>query len=231
MLQLIDKMKKLVIINCKAYKEAVGINAVKLAKICDKLTGKDVEIMMAVQPADVHISKKIKIKVLAQHIDAVSYGQFTGQILPENVRENGAYGTLLNHSEKKISFDVLKKSVEICKNVGLKTIVCASTSTEALIISKLKPDFIAIEPLELIGGQLSVSQAKPEVITKTTKKIKNIPIICGAGIHSSSDVKKAFKLGAKGILVSSFVCNAKNQEKALRELLKRFIQHEQSEDN
>ena len=34
------------------------------------------------------------------------------------------------------------------------------------------------------------------------------------------DVKKALKLGAKGVLVSSAVAKAKNPEKALRELVK-----------
>ncbi len=211
-------MKKLVIINCKAYKESVGENAFKLAKICERF--RDADIMLAVQPGDIHISKQTKIKILAQHVDAVSYGAFTGHVLPENVKENGAWGTLLNHSERKLSFSELKKCIGLCKKIGLKTVVCASTPTEALIVSKLKPDFIAVEIPELIGGKISISQAKPEVITQITSKIKNIPILCGAGIHSKDDVKKALKLGAKGILISSFVCKAKSQEKALRELLK-----------
>lgn len=212
-------MKKLVIINCKAYKEAVGVNALKLARICEKFNKKDVEIMLAVQASDILISKSTNVKILAQHVDGVNYGAFTGHILPENVKENGAYGTLLNHSEKKLSFSELKKSVELCRKINLKTVVCVATSTDALIVSKLSPDFIAVEPPELISGKLSVSKAKPEIITETTKKIKNIPIICGAGIHNKEDVKNAFKLGARGILVSSFVCKARNQEKALRELL------------
>ncbi len=214
-------MKKLVIINFKAFKNSTGKNAVKLAKVCEKVSKQTkTEIIIAVQPADIYqVSKSVKIKVLAQNIDPVSYGQFTGHVLPENVKENGAIGTLLNHSEKKLDFKTLKRSVQVVKKINFLTVVCASTSQESKKIALLNPDFIAIEPPELIGSNVSVSQAEPELITNTIKSVNNVPVLCGAGIKTKEDVKIAIKLGAKGVLVAHGVTNAKNPEKALRDLI------------
>jgi len=214
-------MKKLVIVNFKAFQNSTGQNAVKLARICEKVCEKTkTNILIAVQTADIYqVSKSVKIKVLAQHIDPINYGQFTGHILPENVKENGAIGALINHSEKKLRFNDLKKTIKKAKELDLLTIVCAATPEEAKKIASLKPDFIAIEPPELIGSNISVSQAKPEIITRTTKMIKNIPILCGAGIKTKEDVRIAVRLGAKGILVAHAITNATNPEKALKELV------------
>lgn len=215
-------MKRLVIVNFKAFKSSTGKNAINLARICEKISKQTkAQIIVAVQPADIYQVSKIT-KTIAQHIDPINYGQFTGHILPENVKENGAIGTLLNHSEKKLDFNHLKKSIKKAKELNLLTIVCAATPQEAKNISSLKPDFIAIEPPELIGSNVSVSQAKPEVITKTTRLVTNVPILCGAGIKTKEDVQIAIKLGAKGVLVAHGITSSKNPEKTLKELIDGF---------
>ena len=213
-------MKPLYVINFKTYKQATGKNALKLAKICDKVSKqKNEKIIICLQPADICISEKISIPVFAQHIDPVEQGQTTGYVLAEDVKSEGAKGTLLNHSEHKLAFGKLKKAVEICRKNKMKIIICAATPAEAKKVSALKPDYIAIEPSELIGGKISVSEAKPEVITRTVKAVPKIPVLCGAGIHKKEDVEKAIELGAKGILVASGVVKAKEPEKALKELI------------
>ncbi|MBW3022832.1 triose-phosphate isomerase [Candidatus Woesearchaeota archaeon] len=210
----------LYIINFKTYKEASGKNAVKLAKLCKKVASKKkASVLVAVQPADISDVAETGAKVIAQHVDAVEPGRYTGFVVPKDVKKQGAVGTLLNHSEHKLKFDVLKKTIKICRQNKLIVVACASTPAEAEKISKLKPDYIAIEPPSLIAGKVSVSKAKPEVITKTVRRIKKIPVLCGAGIHTREDVKIAFKLGAKGILVASGVVKAKNKEKELKELI------------
>lgn len=215
----------LAVINFKTYKEASGNNAVKLAKICEEISKKTkIGIMVAVQAADIYrVAKSVSIKVLAQHADAIGAGQFTGHIFTGNIRENGAFGTLLNHSERQLSLDALEKSVNSAKSAGLLAVVCASTPEIAQKASLFSPDFIAIEPPELIGGNISVSTAKPEIITNTIKKIKsNVPVLCGAGIKTREDVRKAYELGVKGILVASGVVLAKNQREALLSLVNGF---------
>ncbi|MEK6858219.1 MAG: triose-phosphate isomerase, partial [Nanoarchaeota archaeon] len=209
------------IVNFKSYPNATGRNALTLAKICDKVSqATNTQIIICVQTADIPlIAKSVKIPVFAQNVDPYEAGAHTGWVLAENLKEHGAQGTLLNHSEHKLSIDVLKKCLLRAKAAHLLTIVCAETSEEARLVASLKPDAIAIEPPELIGSDISVSSAKPELIEQSVRAVSFVPILCGAGIHTKDDVSKAIKLGAKGILVSSGVVNSPNPEKALKELV------------
>ncbi|VVB81890.1 Triosephosphate isomerase [uncultured archaeon] len=205
----------LTIVNFKAYKSSTGEKAIKLAKICSKFKN----VAVAVQTADIFATACTKTPVLAQHVDAIEYGAKTGWILPESCQQMGAIGSLVNHSEHKLTLPEIKKTIERLRKLKMISVACASTPEMAMKIAKFKPDVIAIEPPELIGGNISVSEAEPEVITRTTHKIKNIPILCGAGVHTRKDVEHALKLGAKGILVAHAVTNAKNPAKALKELI------------
>lgn len=211
----------IVIVNFKAYKEATGKNAVKLAKALAKV-GRG-NLAVAVQAADIHaVAKAVKIPVLAQHIDPVAFGKKTGSVLAEAVKEAGAVGTLLNHSEKRIDLNTLKESIERAKKAKLTVVACANTPRMAIMIAGLKPHLIAIEPPELIGGKISVSSAKPEIITETTSNIKKIPVLCGAGVNSADDVRIALKLRAKGVLVASGIVKAKKPAQELKAMLKGF---------
>jgi len=60
------------------------------------------------------------------------------------------------------------------------------------------------------------------VIKKIVKMCPKVPILVGAGIHSAEDVKVSLKLGAKGILISSYIVKSKNPEEKLMELAKCF---------
>ena len=214
----------LVIVNFKTYPECTGKKALELAKVCGKVASETkAEILIAVQAADIRmIANEVNIKVLAQHIDPYEQGTRTGWISPESVKEAGAVGTLLNHSERAIDAARIISSIKKCRELGLTTIVCADVPDRAEAIAYDNPDFIAIEPPELIAGNVSVSKAKPEVITESVKKvesIRKIPVLCGAGVKDKEDVKKALKLGASGILVASGIVKAKNPEEALRDLV------------
>ena len=141
-------------------------------------------------------------------------------LLPEAIKKDKAIGSFLNHSEHKLKFDVLVKSIKRCKEVKLKTAVFAKDLKQAKKIEKLKPDFLIYEPPELVGGKVSVSNAKPGVISKIKKNLK-CKFLVGAGIKNNEDVKTAIKLGASGIAVSSGVVNARDPEGKLRGLLER----------
>jgi triosephosphate isomerase len=209
----------LIVVNCKAYENCIGDKAIRIAEICERVSKTSgVAIAIAVDAADIyHVKMAARIPVLAQHVDADAPGAHTGSILPEAVAQAGAIGTILNHSEKKLTLPLLKKSIARAKQAGLLTLACAATPKEAADIAALKPDFITIEPPELIGGTVSVSTAKPDVITATTKLIAQIPLLCGAGIKTKNDVVKAVALGAQGILVASGVTLAKKPEQALKD--------------
>jgi len=217
-------------INFKTHAAATGKNALSLAKKAATVSKKEhASIALVVQALDIRIvSKAVRLPVFAQHIDPISFGGNTGHILPEAAKQAGAIGTVLNHAENKRSNQFLKEAIVRAKELGLITLVCAEDIARAKQIARFpkKPDFIAIEPPSLIGGRVSVSNAKPELITKSVKAIRGISPrikpITGAGINSGPDVKKALLLGTKGVFVSSGIVKAKDQKMAIKKLVAGF---------
>ncbi len=206
----------MLVINLKTYKSG-DLNLIK------KINKVNKKIIIAAQPTDIYLfSKKFKNPIYAQHVDPFKPGRNTGYVLPEAVKEAGAKGVILNHSEHKLNLNVLKETINRCKRLNLKVLVCISNLNEAKKIKKLKPDIMAYEPKELISTRTSVSKAHPDVVRKFSDLLKSSKIIalCGAGIHNKQDVEIAKKLGCKGILVSSAVTKSKNPEKILKEFIK-----------
>ncbi len=223
-------MEPILFLNFKTYKEGTGSNSVKLAKIAEKAaeeTGS--KIILVVQAIDLHnVVASTGLPVFAQHIDPVQFGSNTGKILPEAVKAAGAEGTITNHAEDKQSNEFIEGCIKRAKEAGLKIMVCAENVDRAEQIASMaeKPDFIAIEPPELIGGNVSVSAAKPEAISGAVEaihKIAPIPVITGAGIKTTEDVKKAIELGTVGVFVASGIIKATDQEKAIRDLVAGFV--------
>jgi triosephosphate isomerase len=216
--------KPLIIINLKAYAEGTGKNALKLAEIAKKVsdeTGKYIAI--APQPTDIKpISQKIEIPIFSQHMDPIDPGAHTGRILPESIKEAGAIGTLLNHSERQIKISNIERTILRAKSLELLTVVCTSTANISMSVATMNPDMVAIEPPELIGKGRAVSKVNPGIISDTVSSVRNVnpnvTILCGAGITNGDDVKAAIKLGAEGVLLASGVVKAKEQESVLFDL-------------
>ncbi|MGM5485501.1 MAG: triose-phosphate isomerase [Nanobdellota archaeon] len=209
----------MIVVNLKTYKSGTGKEAVELAKICEKVnheTGKNIAV--SAQAADIfRIKENVSIPVFGQHIDDIDYGSNTGFILPESLKGAGAEGTLINHSEHKLAEEEVKTRIERAKEIGLFTIVCAEDAEKGSKMSGYGPDVIAVEPPELIGGKVSVSSSKPELVKDSVEKI-NCPVLVGAGVHTKEDVSKALELGAKGVLLASGVTKAEDPERVLKEL-------------
>jgi len=207
--------KPVVIVNFKTYRQ--GMAAIRLAREVQKFSK---DIIIGVQATDIYeTTKATKLKVYSEHVDYQEPGRNTGYILPEAVKADKAKGVFLNHSEHRLKLRIIKKTVKRCNQVGLKTAIFAASLKEAKKIKKLKPDYLIIEPPELVAGKISVSKAKPGLIANIAKKLK-YPFLVGAGIKTAEDVKIAMKLGAKGIAISSAITKARNPAKKLRELLK-----------
>jgi triosephosphate isomerase len=218
----------MIFVNFKTYKEGSGEKAIDLVKIIEGVSEEtQIKIIPAVQATDIkEIVGGSKLEIWAQNVDLEDYGAHTGAILPEAVFEDGALGTFLNHSEKKLlNFDKLDATVKRVKEVDLKTLIFASDVAELVKILSLKPTFAAYEPPELIGSKTtSVSQAKPDVIAKavTLSKEAGVPLIVGAGVSSAKDVKKCVELGAVGVAVASDVVIADDPKKELLDLTEGF---------
>lgn len=214
-----------IIVNFKTYEQGIGDNAVRIAKICQELaTEHEVSIAVAVNALDVRaVCAAVDIPVLAQHVDGVGYGSHTGHLPPQAVKQAGAYGTLLNHSEDHYEAEALKAAVDACKEQGLFTVVCAPTADASAIAAGYGPDLVAVEPPELIGSGVSVSTTQPELVTDTisaVKKVADVPVLCGAGVVTAVDVSKAIELGTQGVLLASGVLKAEDPKAALLELIK-----------
>lgn len=213
-----------VVVNFKAYPEALGRRGLELSKAAEAVT-EETGASVAVAPALTDlaaIAQAVRVPVLAQHVDAVPTGSRTGWIPPEAALAAGAVGTILNHSERRLKRADLKVTISRCRDLGLEVVACANTPAQSEAIARLRPEFVAIEPPELIGGDVSVTTAKPEVVSRAVERIhavdRHIRVLCGAGVKTSRDVKKAIDLGAEGVLLASGVVLAKDPKKVLLDL-------------
>ena len=203
----------IIMINFKTYKQ--GKQVLDLAKKIEKFSK---NIIIGVQATDCYfISLKTKLPVFVQHVDFMEPGRNTGFILPEAVKAVGAKGVFLNHSEHRINFKDLEKTIKRCKKVNLQTAVFAKNFREAFKVKKLNPDYLIVEPPRLVAGDISVSKAKPYLIKKISEKL-NRSFLVGAGIKTKEDVIKAINLGAGGVVISSAITKSRNPEKKLKEL-------------
>jgi len=114
--------------------------------------------------------------------------------------------------------------VKRARSLGLYTCVCSNNVDVSAAVAALRPDALAVEPPELIGSGISVSKAKPEVVTETVAAVRKVnpkvTILCGAGITKGEDVMSALRLGTEGVLVASGVVRAADQYQALLDLAK-----------
>jgi len=214
----------LILVNFKTYLEGTGSKALRLAKIGEQVSSETgVSIAVAPQLTDIRtIADQVEIPVYAQHVDAVDAGAYTGHVLAEAVKEAGAFGTLINHSERRLKLSEIDEVVRKTRSVGLLSVVCTNTAAVSAASAALAPDMVAIEPPELIGTGIAVSKARPEIVTDTVSLIKRIApkvvVLCGAGITIGEDVKAALRLGTEGVLLASGVVKAKDQRKALLDI-------------
>jgi len=221
----------LILVNFKTYSQSTGANALKLAQIAERVSVEtSVCVVVAPQFTDIaQISRLVKVPVFAQHIDPVEFGSFTGHILPEAVKEAGAVGTLINHSERRLELSQIDGAVKRARSLGLYTCVCSNNVDVSTAVAALRPDALAVEPPELIGSGISVSKAKPEVVTETVAAVRKVnpkvTILCGAGITKGEDVTAALRLGTEGVLVASGVVRAADQYQALLDLAKSAKAH------
>jgi len=218
----------ILVINFKNYLEVSGAKALGLARAAENVST-DLNVNIALVPpipSIATISDGVSLPVFSQHVDSAKIGGSTGSIVPEVCKEAGAVGTLINHSEMRVSEDLIREVIPRIRGLGMQSIVCAATPDEVSKFAPLTPDFIAIEPPELIGSGTAVSKARPEVITDSVKAAAQHPsvsILCGAGIVTGEDVTSAMNLGAKGILVASGIVKASNWEDKVRELAQPLV--------
>jgi triosephosphate isomerase len=214
-----------IIINFKAYEEGFGKRGYELAKATEEVS-KKVDDYLAIAPPILDLPEfvsSLSIDIFAQHVDAVNYGSNTGRITPEMLNEKRAKGSLINHSERRLRLADVDFIVSKFRELGLTSIVCTNNIPTTAAAAALSPDYVAVEPPELIGSGIPVSKSEPEIVENSVKSARDVnpsvKVLCGAGISKHEDYVTALDLGAEGVLLASGVVKAKYPKAALEELV------------
>ena len=215
------------IINCKNYAE-ISKEIVRFVGIVERVS-KRYRVDIAVAPPQhlIGLVAGSTIPILAQHVDDSPVGSTTGFMIPELLKGVRVNGSLINHSEHRISSREIEGLVLRLRELQMISVLCVRDVTELKRYVKLNPDYIAIEPPELIGSGKAVSKERPELISKAAKAVdsagNDTRLLCGAGIVSGEDVARAAELGSKGILVASGIIKAGNWDRVISEFAKALV--------
>ena len=200
-----------------------GERMLKLAKAIDQIAYKyDLDVIVTPQYTDIRLlaENTEHIHVYAQHMDPLPPGRGLGSVLPEAVKEAGAVGVMLNHAEKKLSLDDIRRTIARADEVGLATIVCADTVEEIRQVAELSPNLIVAEPTDLIGTGVTSDMGYVKDTIEAVRRITpDIMVLQGAGISGPEDVANVIRAGAQATGCTSGVMKAADPEAAAEEML------------
>lgn len=215
--------KPLIVVNFKTYQSASGESAEQLAKVMEQFVNRNYRMIAVVSAFDLSSisTNSDELEVWSQHLDPVAKGSHTGWLEPDLAIQRGAVGTIINHAEHKVTLEHVKDLMAMLPE-NFPICACAADVDEAIALAKLGPTFIAVEPPELIGGDISVTSADPSIVSNTVAAVKstnpNVRVLCGAGVKNGADVKMAIELGAEGVLLASGVTKASDVNSVLNDL-------------
>lgn len=208
------------IVNFKNYPQSSGNKTENLLHNLENVQLNGNSLRLAIPTAHLLLSKQYN-NIIAQHVDPDEQGPYTGKIIMEDLKSMGISGSLLNHSENRIPMVSIKKTIQRASVQGFELYVCSRDVRETEELCKGGALNIAYEPQELIGGDISVSTAKPEVIRDCAEICDHFGanLLVGAGIKNITDVKTSQKLGASGVLISSGVIRSSDPKNSLNSLM------------
>lgn len=216
--------KPLIVVNFKTYASASGAAAETLAVAMEAHSNGPARMVAVVSAFDLEAVRRAapSLEVWSQHLDPVGQGGFTGWLEPKTAMHRGAQGTIINHAEHKVEMDHVKRLLPQLPD-DFPVCGCAADLEEAKSLAEMGPTFIAVEPPELIGGDISVTTADPSIVSDTVAVVKatnpDVRVLCGAGVKNGQDVATAIKLGAEGVLLASGVTKASDVASVLNDLV------------
>lgn len=217
------KGKGFFIFNPKSY--LYGEELLEFVKIADEEAKKypQLDVFVTAPYADINkvYESSENIIVTAQHMDGIEPGVGIGHVLGESIFNAGARAVFLNHAEKPMTLSNLVKAIKRAKELGILSIVCASTLDEARAIAVLAPDIILAEPTELIGTGVTSGEEYIRTTNNAVHEInEDILMMQAAGISSEEDVYETLLLGADGTGCTSGVIKADNPQEMLKQMIK-----------
>lgn len=209
-----------ILVNLKAYDcDPVAVAEAAAAVAEDA----DARIAVAPQAAHLHTVAETGVETWAQHVSPTGPGSHTGSTLADAVAQAGAVGTLLNHSERRLQLADVDAGLGMATQAGLETVACANNPRQVAAVAALGPAAVAVEPPELIGGDVSVADADPDIVQNAVEAAgavdDDVAVFCGAGISTGEDVAAAADLGAEGVLLASGVAKATDPRAVLEDLV------------
>jgi triosephosphate isomerase (TIM) len=179
-----------------------GAAAVRLAVEADRASEEcGVSIIFDPQYVDIPAvaAATKRLFVFSQHMDAVEIGRGSGMVLAEALKEAGAVGTMLNHSERRMTLAEISSAIRRADEIGLATLVCTDSPEEAAAAAQLHPNIVLAEPPSLIGGDRSVASEMRDFVERTIDVVSRIDpeiiVMCAAGIKNPQDVADMVALG------------------------------------
>lgn len=215
------------VVNLKTYPQTLGPRAVALSRAALRLERRTgIGIAVCPQAIDLRACVATGARVYAQHFDFTAKPEATGWQSVEALMEAGCEGSLINHSEHPVTRADLDWFVGAARDAGLVSILCTRDEDESERFAAFRPSLVAVEPPQLIGGDISVTTAEPDIVRRSVAAVRRaaagVPVLCGAGVKTAADVAKAVELGAHGVLVASGVAKAPKPAQALEALLGGF---------
>lgn len=207
----------------KTYKQSTGDQVIKLLSPVKKIIAEtNVPIIAVAQATDIYrIKKELDIEVWAQHVDPIDPGKNTGWISPYSVKQAGATGAIINHSEHKLKEEEIVATIKKARQYNLKILLIGQTVEMVTRFDSYDIDYLSFEKEDLIAGPVSMIDQQEEVIKNLVRIVKH-PLIIGAGINDGEDTKKTKAAGAAGVLMATYFVTAPDPEQKLRELAEGF---------
>jgi triosephosphate isomerase len=203
-----------------------GAEAVRLAVEADRLAAElGVTVIYDPQAVDIPaVAAAVRhVRVFAQHLDPVEPGRGVGAVLAEALRDAGATGALLNHSERPMTLSDTRRAIERARETGLATLVFADTPGEAGALARLGPDIVLAEPPQLIATGVSAGNVMADFVAAALAAVKGVDpsilVMSGAGVNGPDDVDRIMRLGLDGTGSSSGILRAADPVAAMRAML------------
>ncbi len=201
-----------------------GDTVLEYAKAADDAAEKyDIDVLFITPVVEIRrvVENTKNLIVLAPYMDTLRPGRGMADILPEAVRDAGAKGVVVNHSEKPMSLPAIKATIDRAHELDMIAFACADTIAEAKAIAQLNPDIINPEPSELIGGGKGVSDMS--YVMESIKVIKeinpNIMVEQAAGISQPQQVYDFIMAGSEAAGAASGIVNAEDPIKMIYEMI------------
>lgn len=213
----------MIFLSLKTYKESTGNAVINLLSSVGKVSRESgITILPVAQPTDIYrIKKELGIEVWAQHMDPIDPGRNMGWLSPYALKDAGATGVVINHSEHEVDKETIGKTLAKAKEYGLKTLLIGHSIEDVIEFDSLGADYVSYERADMIGGGVSMLTQEEEGVKKLVSVLRN-PLIIGAGVATGKDIKQAVALGAKGAILASAFVLSKNPEETLCELVSGF---------